>query len=306
MATKEISHLASRANATNSMFKYEIVAIYSYILFYSNNKREEAYLLYDKYKKNHKNNPLVAFLKATMAHKTGRNEVAIKILEERPKGLEYLPFYYLDFIYGKYKLCKLDKDADQYIMKFINNFKGQHYIKEAWQKLAWHQLVIQNDKIGFKNSIKNCQIKGNALIDEDIQAKKETQNASIPNEVLLMARMLYDGGYYAKAHNLLTINSKNYTNSINDGEYYYRLARVTDALKNYTTALQYYDLTIIKGDPNKYYACSAALYAGLIYEEQKKYVKATQYFEKCLTLEPDGYSNSLHQKAKSAINRLQK
>lgn len=68
-----------------------------------------------------------------MAQKTGRNETAIKILEERPKGDEFLSFYYLDYMYGKFKLHRLDKNADQYIITFLTNFKGKHYIKEAWQ-----------------------------------------------------------------------------------------------------------------------------------------------------------------------------
>ena len=86
--------------------------------------------------------------------------------------------------------------------------------------------------------------------------------------------------------------------------YYYRLARVTDALKNYIDALEYYDLTIIKSDPGKYYGCSAALHSGLIYEQQNKYAKARFYFEKCLALDPAGYSSSLHQKAKSGLDRV--
>ena len=74
--------LANKAHEGQSVFKEEIVAIYSYILFYSNNRREEAYLLFEKYNLDHRTNPLIAFLKATMAQKTGRNDTAIKILEE--------------------------------------------------------------------------------------------------------------------------------------------------------------------------------------------------------------------------------
>jgi hypothetical protein len=304
LGTKEISILANKAHINNSIFKNEIVAIYSYILFYSNNNKEEAFQLYEKYKLDHKTNPLIAFLKSTMAHKTGRNELAIKILEERPKTNDYLPFYYLDFLYGKYKLYKLDKDADKHILKFLNNFKGQHYIKEAWQKMAWYHLVIQNDINAYKKDMQNCVEKGKALIDEDIQAQKEAKIKVIPNVTLMKARMMYDGGYYSKAQNLLILNSSQYVNAIHDGEYYYRLGRVSDALRNYTDALEYYEQTISKSDPDKYYACSAALYSGLIYESLKKNKQALFYFNKCLSLNPAGYSSSLHQKAKSGIDRV--
>lgn len=304
LGTKEIAKLAEKVATKDHMFKYEIIAIYSYILFYSNNKREEAYLLYDKYQLNHKTNPLVAFLKATMAHKTGRNEDAIRILEERPKSAVYIPFYYMDFLYGKYKLYRLDQDADVHINVFLRNFKGRHYIKEAYQKLAWYHLVVRNDTKNYQKNMGYCLSKGSKLIDEDTQAEKEAKSKSLPDQILLKARMLYDGGYYAKAQKLLVLNAKKYSGTIHDGEYYYRFGRVLDGLKNYLEALEYYDATIVKADPQKYYGCSAALYAGLICEEQKNYKKAKAYFQKCLDSDPGGYSSSLHQKAKSGIDRL--
>ncbi len=304
LGTSEIRILANKSISEKSIFKEEIVAIYSYILFYSNNKKEEAYHLFETYHLDHKSNPLIAFLKATMAQKTGRNETAIKILEERPKGAEYLAFYYLDYMYGKFKLNRLDKNADQYIVTFLNNFKGKHYIKEAWQKLAWYQLIVNHDIAAYKQYMKSCASKGQSLIDEDIQANREAKSNQIPNEILLRARLLFDGGYYVKCQGLLILNSEKFTKAIHDGEYYYRLARVTDALKNYIDALEYYDLTIIKSDPGKYYGCSAALQSGLIYEQQNKYAKARFYFEKCLALDPAGYSSSLHQKAKSGLDRV--
>ncbi len=304
LGTNEIKLLADRAAAENSMYTSEIVAIYSYILFYSNNRKEEAFKLFDRFRLDHKTNPLIAFLKATMAHKTGRNELAIRILEERPDGSDYLPFYYLNFIYGKFKLCRLDKDAHVHIRIFLEHFRGRHYIKEAWQKLGWYHLAVNKDIQAYKKDMKSCHNQGFALIDEDIQASKEARSGLVPNDILLKARLLYDGGYYTKCHEMLVLNGDKFVNAIHDGEYYYRLARVADALKNYTDALEYYDLTIVKSDPGKYYACSSALQAGLICEQQKKYVRARGYFEKCLKLDPAGYTSSLHQKAKSGLNRI--
>ncbi len=304
LGTKEISLLADKAMVDHSIFMHEIVAIYSYILFYSNNKKEEAYRLFEKFRLDHKTNPLVAFLKATMAQKTGRNETAIRILEERPKGNEYLPFYYLDFMLGKYKLYRLDADADKYILKFLEHFKGQHYIKEAWQKLAWYHIVINKDIKSYTLAMHSCSKFGQSLIDEDIQADKEAKYAQVPNGILLKARLLYDGGYYGKCQKLLILHSNQFVNAIHDGEYFYRLARVTEALKNYIDALEFYELTIVKSDPGKYYACSACLQTGLILEQQKKFDKAKIYFEKCLSLNPAGYSSSLHQKANSGLERI--
>ncbi len=304
LGTREIMQLAERAASENHLFKEEIVAIYSYILFYSNNQKEEAYRLFDRFGMDHRKNPLITFLKATMAHKTGRNDMAIRILEERPRSQDYLPFHYLDFLYGKFKLCRLDKGADIHIRTFLANFRGRHYTKEAWQKLGWYHLAVDKNNAAYKEDMRSCVKSGYALIDEDIQANKEAKSGIIPNDLLLRARLLYDGGYYTKCYDLLVVNGNKFVNAIHDGEYYYRLARVSDALKNYKDALEYYDLTILKSDPGKYYACSSALQAGLICEGQKKYGRARSYFEKCLNLDPAGYTSSLHQKAKSGLSRI--
>lgn len=304
LGTSEIKQLANKATKTNSIFKEEIVAIYSYILFYSNNRKEEAYALFDKYGLDHRTNPLVVFLKAAMAQKIGKNDEAISILEARPKGGEYMPFYYLDFMYGKFKLNKLDPDAKKHIEHFIQHFKGKHYIKEAYQKLAWYHIVVGNDIEAYTKNMQSCKTKGQSLIDEDIQANREAKSGHIPNEVLLKARLLYDGGYYTKCQSLLILHGSSFVNAIHDGEFYYRLGRVNEALKNYVDAIEFYKTTIIKSDLGKYYACSSALQLGMIFEQIKNYKEANNYFEKCLQLDPAGYSSSLHQKAKSGINRV--
>ena len=47
LGTSEIRISANKSISEKSIFKEEIVAIYSYILFYSNNKKEEAYHLFE-------------------------------------------------------------------------------------------------------------------------------------------------------------------------------------------------------------------------------------------------------------------
>ena len=308
LATKEISGLASYAAKTDHIFKEEIIAIYSYILFYSNNKKEEAFALFQLYNLDYTKSPLVAFLMATMAQKTGRNDLAIKILEQRPSSGEYLPFYYLDFMLGKFKLYRLDTDAEKHILKFINNFKGQHYIKEAYQKLAWSRWILNKDAKGFRAYASMCATKGQNLIDEDKQAELETKVNELPNEYLLKARLLYDGGYYTKAQQLLIIHASrlNSENVMSKSEFTYRMGRVSDALKNYHDAMDYYLQTIKTGTSQTYFPCAASIYLAAIYENQNQLSKAKEYYNIALTFHPKGYANSLHQKAKSGIERVSK
>ena len=239
-----------------------------------------------------------------MAQKTGKTELAIKILEERPQSSAYLPFEYLDFLYGKFKLYRLDNDADTYLLQFVNSFKGRHYIKEAYQKLAWHSLITHNDKAQYLRYMNLCQKRGYTLIDEDKQAQKEAKSGEIYDATLLKARLLYDGGYYKRANDLLVAQANVYINSAFEGEYYYRLGRIKDALQDDAEAIKYYNLAILKSNPKKYFACNSALNAGIIYEKNKQYKDATQYYNKCLKLNPEGYANSLHQKAKTGLERV--
>lgn len=304
-ANKEIEVLLNKVTKENHFYKNEVVAIYSYMQYYVNNNKEDAFLLYDKYKLDSTTNPLITFLKATMAHNVGRNDYAISILEQRPKSGEYLPFYYLDFLMGKFKLNRLDNDADVYLKRFTNNFKGRHYIKEAYQKLAWFEWVVKSNPTGYRTYMKKCQSHGSKLLDEDKQADKEAQEEGLPDKVLLSVRMLFDGGYYNRALvSLLDVETHYINSSTHDGEFYYRMGRVNEALKNEGDALKYYDITINKSNPTKYYACSAALRSGLIYESKKNYKMAIEYFNNCLALNPEGYSSSLHQKAKSGLSRV--
>ncbi|MEL6986374.1 MAG: tetratricopeptide repeat protein, partial [Bacteroidota bacterium] len=70
-------------------------------------------------------------------------------------------------------------------------------------------------------------------------------------------------------------------------------------------ALAAYNTSIQKGKSLPYYfACNAALQSGLIYETQKDYKQATYFFRLCRSMKPEEYKTSLHQKAKSGLQRL--
>lgn len=304
--TREIEEVIEYMQTNSFLYKEEVGAIYAYILYYQNNKKEQAWQYIKKSHLDPSTNPLSSFLIASMAQKTGRNEEVIAALEQRPKGSEYHDFHYLDFLEGRAKLYKLDPSSKELILSFVQNFKGRHFIKEAYQKLAWYEIIMNEDIAAYKYYMKKCQIEGEDLVDEDKQALKEAKDQSIPNPELLKARILFDGGYYQKAYNLLI--KKSYvlaSNKTTELEYYYRLGRVTHLLKNYFDALQYYSIAYQKGkESSSFMACNAALQMGLIYENQNDSRKAKKYFDACLDISPKEYKNSLHQKAKSGIARL--
>ena len=121
---------------------------------------------------------------------------------------------------------------------------------------------------------------------------------------ILKARLLFDGGYYQRAKNTLTTKDAHSRYTL---EYYYRLSRIYQAKEEYDEAQKYFTLVIAAGKKSKaYYVCSSALQLGLINEALEDYSEAILYFETCLDMDPDNYKRSLHQKAKSGLQRLKK
>jgi tetratricopeptide (TPR) repeat protein len=303
--TNEIRTLYEQSLKEDLMFEDEIIIIYAYILFYQNNQQEAAWeLIEQSYLNKPFNNPFVSFMTANFGQKSGHNDLAIELLLERPRSPDAMTFDYLDFLIGKFKLYRLDQDADKYLTAYITKFKGQHYIKEAYQKMAWYRLVIHDDLAGYKKYMDQIPRYGEDLIDEDKQAQKEAKEGSIPHPDLLKARLLYDGAYYDRAYNLLIKRAYTFHDPYDLMEYNYRMGRISQALKNYPDAINYY-IKAIKGKKGKsYFPCNAALQTALILEDQGRYNQALDYLEECLDMSPDEYKNSLHQKAKSAKQRI--
>lgn len=303
----EIEKLASYAlNDENYFFREEVATIYSYILFYQLNQKSKAISELEKFNLGHQNNPLIAFLKSSMYLRNGDNEQCLKVLNEYRPSANQLPFYYLDFMIGRSLLYKQNKDAINHLNKFVNGFKGQHFIKEAYQKLAWYELTINDDLLKYKYYMSLCLSKGNQLVDEDKQAYKEAKSNKTPNAALLRARILYDGGYYSKSQQVLIKNAESLQDqSSTQIEFSYRMGRVLQALKNYPDAILYFKNTLGLDPACKdYFTASASLQLGFIYEDQKQMKSAKYYYEKCLSMDPPEYKNSIHQKAKSGLQRL--
>lgn len=305
--TDEILALTQLDREEVSIFYDEITAIYSYILLFQNNKKREAWNFVISRDIDIDHNPLACFLVASIAAKNGHNDEVIRVLENRPTDDSYESFYYLDFLLGKAKLYNLEQGADTHIHQFLQNFQGAHYIKEAYQKLAWYHLVMNDDYLSYKKYMQRCKDYGHTLVDEDKQAHREAKLKESPNPDLLKARLLFDGGYYQRAYTqLITKSYLFHEGSPEYLEYNYRLGRISQALGNLTDAITYYGYTINIGHETKsYYPCNAALQIGLIFESQKKYKRALRYLNICLKINPDEYKDSLYQKAKTAKERIQ-
>lgn len=303
---REIKEMLAYAEETKSMFYPEALASYAVITLYQRNDKDKAFEIIQNSKLDPKSSPLVGFLFAKIAQRAGYNDAAISYLESCPSGPEYKSFEYIDYLKGLSYIRKLDVRAKPHLEAFVQNFKGRLYIKEAYQKLAWSELVIHDNFLGYLEYITKVKQVGTEIVDDDQQAQKEAESGISPNPEILKARLLYDGGYYQKSYDTLIKKTDiaDYSNLLNL-EYYYRLGRVTQALHKYPDAIQYFSRTIERGIKSKeYYACNAALQMGVIYEEQEDIKNAKKYFNLCLDMDPDKYKTSLHQKAKAGLDRI--
>jgi hypothetical protein len=308
LGTKEIQRLKAYALSNpNYLFREEVAAINSYILFYQSNQKQKAIADLEAFNLDHTKSPLLVFLKASMALRSGDNERCLYYLNESPKGDPYADFYYLDFMKGRSLLYKLDENANKYILNYVQQFKGKHFIKEAYQKLAWHALAIENNVSLYKSYLEQCKRNGELLLDEDKQAQKEAESNKIPDPILLKSRILYDGGYHHQAYQTLIVEGGQIAKDDDFLlEYHYRLGRTLQALKNYNEALIHFSKVMDQGKSSPlYFACSSALQTGLIYEELKDLEKAKMYYNIALDITPGEYSTTLHQKAKSGLERIQ-
>jgi tetratricopeptide (TPR) repeat protein len=147
--------------------------------------------------------------------------------------------------------------------------------------------------------------KGADNSEPDKAALQEATGAEIPDIKLIKARLLFDGGYYQRAYDLLKNAGAEYSaNRKLSLEYTYRIGRISHKMGKSPEAIRFYQQTLDDGAKEPwYFACNAALQIGLLHEEKRDYTKARSAFQRCLGLHPKDYANSLHAQAKAGLSR---
>lgn len=301
----ELEEVIRNQDQVPGIFKYEIQALYALVLLHLAKEKEKAYEVVNAKSFEAVDNPLVCFMKANIAMATKRNDEVIALLKTCPQGPGYERFKYLEFMMGLAKLYRLDEDADEHLERFALSFTGQNYLKEAYQKLAWFELIYGTEA-GYRANMRLCRNRGAAIVGEDKKAHRESKTGVIPLKEILKGRILFDGGYYESALAVLNdIDMSSLRGHKDVVEYYYRLARVHDLLGHDEDALELYHFAMEQGrnDP-WYFACNAALKIGEHYERTGGPDEAIKYYKICLDIDPDEYKASLHHQAKSGINRI--
>lgn len=306
---KELDEVISHGKSFPSFeFNEEVQLIYGILLLYMGNNDNKAWGALNTEAMDITKNPMAAYILASRSIKTGKSQKALIIMKQCAEGDEYHYFGYLDIIRGMAKLYRLDLDAEKDFKHFLENYRGVNHIKEAYQKLAWINLLQKNES-GYKYNMSLVEKKGEYNNFADRAAMNEmadTKQGVIPDIQLLQARLYFDGGYYEKAYSILQrLDTKKLKGEEQQLEFMYRKARVLHLMRKNEDAIKLYEEVCQKGRKKPYYyACSAALQMGAIWEVRKEPTKAIDAYKKCLKEKPDQYRASLHSKAKAALDRL--
>jgi tetratricopeptide (TPR) repeat protein len=283
-------------------FKLETEVLSAYLELHLADKAEEAWQQVSALRLQPATNPLHCFLLANMAMRSGRNDLALRTLEAQPRLGTATDFPYLDFMLGLAKIRTLDPTARLYFTSFNVRYAGRHFKEEARQKIAWSYL-LKGDVAGYRQAM--TAVTGGSSAGGDENALREAALGRPPHQGLLRARLLFDGNYCTRARaQLEQIDTQTLTPE-EQLEYLYRTGRVLDGLQEFDGALSFYLSTVQAGrDSPAFYACKAALQAGLIEEKRSNKIAASKHFQACLNISPEEYKTALHLLAKAGLDRM--
>jgi tetratricopeptide (TPR) repeat protein len=254
-----------------------------------------------------KSNPLMCYTITNYYRKQGNNDKAIQVLKSFTYIKGHQRLYFLDYMLAESYLYKMDSQCISHFENYLQRFPGNYYRKSALQRMAWYYLMTHDMK-KYQTLMTRVLKEGDTFLDGDKKANKAAKNEEQPNAYLLKCRLLFDGGYYAEATRVFKVHSPMVVLKTTKDrvEHPYRMGRIYDQWGKRDLAVKYYLKTISMGkDESWYFAANAALHLGQIYEEEGNKAEAKKMYQACLDMDFDEYRNSITQKAKAGLNRLE-
>ena len=286
----------------------EALFVYPYLLMNFEGNQEKTFAFLESAPYNFKKNQYQAYMAVNLYLNHQQSSKALSIVQEMEISDAYLPlpFWQYEIGYAYINELKLEK-AQKAFTEFVSTFKGNFYVKDAYERLSWI-AYMQGDMKKAATYRNNVLSQGNQITDADKLAFQNAKKGSWPHPVLLKARLLSDGGYQTQAIAVLAGKTSNdFTTDADKTEFAYRLGRIYDLMKDDENAIRFYKSAIEKGENlPEYFAARAALQIGLIYEHKGLFSKAIEYFNSCIAMKNHAFKNSLDQKAKSGIQRCLK
>jgi tetratricopeptide (TPR) repeat protein len=286
------------------IFYNEAAFYYLYLKFYILNQRDEVFKYIHRQNWDLRNNYLFAYLVANLSLNNQNASVAEDVISHLNPDPVYLNMPLWDMQRGYAQADRLDPESVISLQRYLFRFKGNFYLKDVLQKMSW-MYYLQGEMEKAKSARSRLLTSGNIETDADKQAQKEAESGKWPNQVLLRARLLNDGGYYTQAlQELSTRKPSSFPEAADQLEFEYRSGRIYDDLGREAEAVAAYQEALSMGKNRKeYYGARAALQLGYIYEKRGDKKNALVYFKMILDMRAHDYKNALDQKAKAGIER---
>ena len=303
---KGVAQITSFINqsAPGTPLRNEAIIYYCYLRFYLLSQQEEVWNFVNSNQFVTRDNLFHTFIKANLALNFRKGDAAIQALQAAQLDEEYKRFPIFDYEMGFALQHKLDPSASEYFNRFLSRYKGRIFVKETWQQKAY-AYFLQND-VAKADQARNLILKvGTKQVDADKQAQRFAESNNWPTLPLLEARLLIDGGYYARALKKLQgcdFKSLSITDKL---EYYFRLARIQDESGNDDKAISLYQTTIDFGrDRKEHFAARSALQMAMLYEKRGNRSAALSKYAECLSMKNHDFQSNIDQQAKAGVNRL--
>jgi len=293
-------------HAANQPLYMESVLFNAYLGFYLLSKQNEVWGFVNSDKFSTDNNLLYLFVKSDLAINYRKADAVIALLKQGSNDPDYRKYPIFDYEMGNALLTGLDMRCIDFFKSFLSNTKSQVNVKDTWQKLGYAYYISKNIKEA-EFCKKKIRSQGNIQVDADKQAERFAENDEWPIRGLLAARLLIDGGYTAKALEMLQkINPDDLLNPSDKTEYFFRMGRAFDESGDNGKAQEYYQTTINIGkNRHEHFAARAALQMGMLCERSGMKAQALSHYKRCLAMPAHDFQNSIDQQAKAGINRLE-
>ncbi len=292
-----------------SPFWLETAIIKSVVSVNILNTPKESLAFIEELLSQNQDNIIITYLYNTTLIKYSKSQEALSNLTK----LLYLnnEYLFLNLVYyqiGEIYLQKHDYTrARLFYSKFLNDHKGQNFIKDAWFKTAITYWLQNNEKLAEVH-VEKANDSGRTFVSADKNANGILDEDQLPNKELMKIRLATDGGYFEEAERIFsTLNENMFETKKEKSVYYYRQARLKHKLGEEDKAIYFYLYTIKKaGNENWYYAPFSCLNTGYIYMDKGEMEKAKFYFNKTLSYKKHKYKTGIDVKAEAAINTIAK
>lgn len=290
---------------SEQLLREEAIFFYAYLDFYLGKNQSEVWRFINRQNLDLKHNLLFTYMAANLAIDDNQSQKAANILNNRNQSNQYFNVHFFDFLLGISYANNLDSRCVTSFQKFTNNYKGNIFVKTAYQKLSLYYTANHQTTKAAQEKRRILQV-GTAQFDSDKQAERYAKKAGLSNSYIIQARLKNDGGYLQESLSALDKTKPSaLKNEADLLEYYYRHGSVYRKLKNPKGAMLFYEKCIEIGKASQeQFAARSALELGEIYEEQKNYRLARQYYQLCLSMKNHDFQSAIDQRAKSGLARL--